>query len=70
LTDHLGRWLWRPATRADSAAGALIYGVVIIVVFRFAFGDSWAFAVGAGVLLAVASFFFTEWSRKRRPRAG
>lgn len=68
--DYVSRWLWRPETRADSVVGAVIYGVFIIVVFRFAFGDSWTFAIGAGLVLAIASFFFTEWSRKRRPHAG
>jgi hypothetical protein len=68
--DLLSRWLWRPETRTDSAVGGLIYGLLIVVLFRFAFGDSWAFALGSGIVLAIASFFFTEWSRKRRPRAG
>jgi hypothetical protein len=43
---------------------------LIVVLFRFAFGDSWAFALGSGIVLAIASFLFTEWSRKRRPHAG
>jgi hypothetical protein len=68
--EQLSRWLWRPETRLDSVVGGLVYGLFIVVVFRFVFDDSWAFAIGSGIVLAIASFLFTEWSRKRRPRAG
>jgi hypothetical protein len=54
---------------ADSLVGAVIYGVLIVVIFRFVFDDSWAFAVGSGIVLGIASFGFSEWSR-RRPRTG
>ena len=67
--DLLRRWLWASGSATDSAVGGLIYGAIIVVVFRFVFGDSWAFAIGSGVVLGVASFGFSEWSR-RRPRAG
>ena len=66
MTDSLRRWLWAPESTADSAIGAVVYGVLIVVVFRFVFGDSWAFAVGSGVVLGLASFAFGEWSRRRR----
>jgi hypothetical protein len=63
------RWLWASESVADSLVGAVIYGVLIVVIFRFVFDDSWAFAVGSGVVLGIASFGFSEWSR-RRPRTG
>jgi hypothetical protein len=67
LTRYLRRWLWAPESVGDSGVGAVIYGVLIVVVFRFVFGDGWPFAVGSGIVLGLASFLFAEWSR-RRPR--
>jgi ABC-type transport system involved in cytochrome c biogenesis permease component len=67
--DYVRRWLWASESTADSVIGGVLYGVLIVVVFRFAFGDSWAFAIGSGIVLAIASFAFSEWSR-RRARTG
>lgn len=64
------RWLWAAETVIDSAVGGVIYGTVILVVFRFAFGDSWPFAIGSAIVLGIASFGFSEWSRRRRPVTG
>jgi hypothetical protein len=68
--DLVRRWLWAAETAFDSAVGGVIYGVIILVVFRFAFGDSWAFAIGSAVVLGIASFGFSEWSRRRRRQPG
>ena len=66
--DTVKRWLLHPETTADDVIGAVISGAVILLLFRFAFGDSWAFSIGAGAIVAVASFGLGRWLRSRRGR--
>jgi hypothetical protein len=66
---RLRRWLLSSESVADSVIGGVIYGALIVVVFRFLFGDSWRFAVVSGIVLGIASFGLSEWSRRRRPVA-
>ena len=68
MSETLRRWLFRPETTTDDVVGAALSGALIFLLFRFAFGDSWAFAAGAGVVVAVASFFLGRWLRGRRGR--
>jgi hypothetical protein len=68
LTETLRRWLLHPETTSDDVAGAALSGALIFLLFRFVFGDSWAFAAGAGAVVAVASFVLGRWLRSRRGR--
>jgi hypothetical protein len=60
------RWLWAQESTTDDLVGGAIAGVVIVLAFRFGFGDSWSFALGAGVFAFLMSLAFGRRGRERR----
>ena len=65
----LRRWLFAPETAADAVVGSAIAGAIVLLLFRFAFGDSWAFAAGGGAV-AFAASLLVRWLMIRRRKAG
>jgi uncharacterized protein (TIGR03382 family) len=63
---QLRRWLWAQESPKDDLAGGLIAGLAVLLIFRFLFGDSWAFSLIGGAVVAVASLVFSWLSRRRR----
>ena len=64
--DTLKRWLGAPETVGDNVIGALLWAAVIVLVFKFGFGDSWRFALILGAVAAPVSFAIVEVIRRRR----
>ena len=52
----------------DNVVGALLWTTLVVLVFRFGFGDSWTFALVVGAVAAPLSFAVVELIRRRRDR--
>jgi hypothetical protein len=72
VKGRLRRWFWAQESPTDDLVGGGIAAVVIALLFRFGFGDSWSFALGAGVFAFLMSVGFSRRGRDRRAsrRAG
>jgi uncharacterized protein (TIGR03382 family) len=66
VRSTLRRWLWAQESTRDDLAGALIAGVAVLLIFRFLFGDGWAFSLGGGIAVGLASLAFSWLSRRRK----
>ena len=66
MRGRLRRWLLRQETVADDVAGGLLAGLFVVLIFRFAFGDSWLVAGVAATATAVISAVASALTRRRR----
>lgn len=68
MGDAFRRFFVSGETWQDDLVGGLASGLAVLLIFRFAFGDPWAFATAAGVLVAAAVVALGAWGRRRRAR--
>ena len=62
----LRRWLWAQESLTDDLVGGAVTAVLIVLVFRFGFHDSWTFSLGAGAFALLLSVGYSRRGRERR----
>jgi len=66
VKNRVRRWFWAQESPADDLVGGALAAAVIALAFRFGFGDSWEFSLGAGVFAFLMSVGYSRRGRERR----